>query len=147
MFLPPYFLDFSPIDHVGSKLKYLLCSQGARNYQILKLAIASALEQVDEQDFWNWFTYCCYNTAFISERFFTEERLCEQSSFPPQMLIRPQKRLTRQKPPNTSPTSCSVNSLRKLSESRNRLAPAGSRSEIIMLAIFQTPPNVNLVKM
>jgi hypothetical protein len=38
----PYFLDFSPIDNVGSKLKYLLCSQSARNYQVLKLAIASA---------------------------------------------------------------------------------------------------------
>jgi len=74
MFLPPYLLDFSPINYVGSKLKYLLCSQGARNYQVLKLAIASAFEQVDEQDLWNWFTHCCYNTAFISERFSTEER-------------------------------------------------------------------------
>jgi len=65
MFLPPYFLDFSPIDNGGAKLKYLFRSQGARNYQVLKLAIASALEPVDEQDLWNWFTHWCYNTSFI----------------------------------------------------------------------------------
>jgi hypothetical protein len=146
IFLSPYFLEFSPIDPVGSKLKYLLCSQGARNYQILKWAIASAFEQVDEQDFWNWLTHCCYGTAFISERVSTEERLSTDCRSPPPPHIRVQRN-TNQSPPKTSPTSCSVNSWRKLSESRNRLAPAGSRSEIRMLAIFQSTPNVHLVEM
>lgn len=29
---------------------------------VFSSAITTAFEQVDEQDFWNWFTHCCYCT-------------------------------------------------------------------------------------
>jgi transposase len=63
IFLPPYSPDFSPIENFWSKVKSILRTLGARTYKALSSAITSAFEQVDEQDFWNWFTHCCYCTS------------------------------------------------------------------------------------
>ena len=61
--LPPYSPDFSPIKNFWSKVKGILRTLGARTYKALSEAITRAFEQVDEQDFWNWFTHCCYCTS------------------------------------------------------------------------------------
>jgi len=65
IFLPPYSPDFSPIENFWSKVKGILRTLGARTYKALSSAITRAFEQVDEQDFWNWFTHCCYCTSSI----------------------------------------------------------------------------------
>lgn len=63
IYLPPYSPDFSPIENFWSKVKTVLRSLGARTYQALDLAIATAFSLVDETDFFNWFTHCCYCTS------------------------------------------------------------------------------------
>jgi transposase len=63
IFLPPYSPDFSPIENFRSQVKGILRTLGARTYKALSSAITRAFEQVDEQDFWNWFTHCCYCTS------------------------------------------------------------------------------------
>lgn len=63
IFLPPYSPDFSPIENFWSKVKGILRTLGARTYKALSEAITRAFEQVEEQDFWNWFTHCCYCTS------------------------------------------------------------------------------------
>ncbi|NQE35987.1 hypothetical protein E5S67_03749 [Microcoleus sp. IPMA8] len=63
IFLPPYSPDFSPIKNFWSKVKGILRTLGARTYKALSEAITRAFEQVDEQDFWNWFIHCCYCTS------------------------------------------------------------------------------------
>ncbi len=44
-------------------MKNILRTWGARTYKKLSSAIKIAFEQVEEQDFWNWFTHCCYCTS------------------------------------------------------------------------------------
>ena len=61
--LPPYSPDFSPIENFWSKVKSILRTLGARTYKALSQAITRAFEQVEEQDFGNWFTHCCYCTS------------------------------------------------------------------------------------
>jgi transposase len=63
IFLPPYSPDFSPIENFWSKVKGILRTLGARTYKALSEAITKAFEQVEEPDFWNWFTHCCYCTS------------------------------------------------------------------------------------
>jgi transposase len=63
IFLPPYSPDFSPIENFWSKVKSILRTLGARTYKGLSETIKLAYEQVEEQDFWNWFTHCCYCTS------------------------------------------------------------------------------------
>jgi len=62
IYLPPYSPDFSPIEHLWSKIKSILRSIGARNYPNLVDAIDEAFEQVSLKDIKNWFTHCCYCT-------------------------------------------------------------------------------------
>ena len=63
LYLPPLSPDFSPIENFWSKVKAILRSLGARTYQTLELAIATAFSQVSEADIRNWFTHCCYCTS------------------------------------------------------------------------------------
>ena len=50
IYLPPYSPDFNPIENCWSKIKNILCSIGARNYQDLELAIFQAYSQVSLKD-------------------------------------------------------------------------------------------------
>lgn len=63
IYLPPYSPDFSPIENCWSKIKSILRRIGARTYSELLEALEKAFSEVTENDFWNWFTHCCYCTA------------------------------------------------------------------------------------
>ena len=60
IYLSPYSLDFSPIEHLWSKLKNILRSIKTTNYRELAKAIEFAFNQVTLSDLGNWFTHCCY---------------------------------------------------------------------------------------
>jgi len=60
VYLPPYSPDFSPIENFWSKVKTILKSLGARSYQALSDAIATAFGKASETDIKNWFAHCCY---------------------------------------------------------------------------------------
>ena len=60
IYLPPYSPDFNPIENCWSKIKNILRSIGARNYQDLELAISQAYSQVSFKDIYNWFSHSCY---------------------------------------------------------------------------------------
>jgi transposase len=64
IFLPSYSPDFSPLENFWSQVKSILRTLRARTYKALSEAITRAFEQVEEQDFGNWFTHCCYCTSF-----------------------------------------------------------------------------------
>ena len=61
--LSPYSPDFSPIEHLWSKLKNILRSIKTTNYRELAKAIEFAFNQVTLFDMRNWFTHCCYCTS------------------------------------------------------------------------------------
>ena len=63
IYLSPYSPDFSPIEHLWSKLKNILRSIKTTNYRELAKAIEFAFNQVTLSDLWNWFTHCCYCTS------------------------------------------------------------------------------------
>lgn len=60
IYLPPYSPDFNPIENCWSKIKNILRSIGARNYQDLELAISQAYSQVSLKDIYSWFSHSCY---------------------------------------------------------------------------------------
>lgn len=63
IYLPPYSPDFSPIENFWSKVKSRLRTWGPRTYRALENALVEAYSQVSQQDFYNWFTHCCYCTS------------------------------------------------------------------------------------
>ena len=67
IYLSPYSPDFSPIEHLWSKLKNLLRSIKTTNYRELAKAIEFAFNQVTLSDMRNWFTHCCYCTSSFWE--------------------------------------------------------------------------------
>jgi transposase len=62
IYLSPDSPDFSPIEHLWSKLKNILRSIKTTNYRELAKAIEFAFNQVTLSDLWNWFTHSCYFT-------------------------------------------------------------------------------------
>ncbi|MEY2857487.1 MAG: hypothetical protein RLZZ74_1799 [Cyanobacteriota bacterium] len=60
IYLPPYSPDFNPIENCWSKIKSILRSIGARNYQDLDSAISQAYSQVSSKDIHGWFSHSCY---------------------------------------------------------------------------------------
>lgn len=60
IYLPPYSPDFNPIENCWSKIKSILRSIGARNYQDLDSAISQAYSQVSRKDIHGWFSHSCY---------------------------------------------------------------------------------------
>ena len=67
IYLSPYSPEFSPIEHLWSKLKNILRFIKTTNYWELAKAIEFAFNQVTLSDIWNWFTHCCYCTSFFWE--------------------------------------------------------------------------------
>lgn len=65
IYLSPYSPDFSPIEHLWSKLKNILRSIKTTNYRELAKAIEFAFNQVTLSDLRNWFTHCCYCTSSL----------------------------------------------------------------------------------
>ena len=63
IYLSPYSPDFSPIEHLWSKLKNILSSIKTTNYRELAKAIEFAFNQVTLSDLGNWFNHCCYCTS------------------------------------------------------------------------------------
>ena len=63
VFLSPYSPEFNPIENLWSKLKTILRRLGARTYQDLELAIATAYAQISLDNIRNWFAHCCYCTS------------------------------------------------------------------------------------
>jgi transposase len=63
IYLSPYYPEFSPIEHLWSKLKNILRSLKTTNYGELAKAIEFAFNQVTLSELWNWFTHCCYCTS------------------------------------------------------------------------------------
>jgi transposase len=63
IYLSPYSPDFSPIEHLWSKLKNILRSIKTTNYRELAKAIEFAFNQVTLSDLGHWFTHCCYCTS------------------------------------------------------------------------------------
>ena len=63
IYLSPYSPEFSPIEHLWSKLKNILRSIKTTNYRELAKAIEFAFNQVTLSDLCNWFTHCCYCTS------------------------------------------------------------------------------------
>ena len=63
VYLPPYSPDFSPIENFWSKVKQLIRSAAARDYQTLDQAITEAFKAVSLTDIQHWFTFSCYCTS------------------------------------------------------------------------------------
>jgi transposase len=63
IYLSAYSPDFSPIEHLWSKLKNILRSVKTTNYQELAKAIEFAFNEVTSENLWNWFSHCCYCTS------------------------------------------------------------------------------------
>ena len=64
-YLPPYSPDFNPIEKMWSKVKQVLRSIAARNFDALVKAIRTALNKVSASDLIGWFSRCGYATAFV----------------------------------------------------------------------------------
>lgn len=60
IFLPPYSLDFNPIELCWSKVKAGLRQAKARTFTVLVDALAEALRSVSEEDACGWFSHCGY---------------------------------------------------------------------------------------
>ncbi|NJL00207.1 MAG: transposase [Spirulinaceae cyanobacterium SM2_1_0] len=63
LYLPTYSPDFSPIENLGSKLKHILRSLGARAAPDLLAALEQAYAQITQTDIQHWFAHCCYCTS------------------------------------------------------------------------------------
>jgi DDE superfamily endonuclease len=63
MCLPPYSLDFNPIEQAFSKLKSLLRKTGARTRGALVEAMGQALDAVSASDARGFFEHCGYHVA------------------------------------------------------------------------------------
>ena len=61
LFLPPYSLDFNPVELAFSKLKTWLRKAQARTRDVLEEAIRTAAEWISEHDAKNWFDHCGYH--------------------------------------------------------------------------------------
>jgi transposase len=59
-YLPPYSPDLNPIEKMWSKIKQLLRSAKARDYEELIRAIGDALNRVTPDDAVGWFQSCGY---------------------------------------------------------------------------------------
>ncbi len=59
-FLPPYSLDFNPIENCWSSLKEFLRTKESRTYEELNRAIDKAINLITDKDIVGWFTHCCY---------------------------------------------------------------------------------------
>jgi transposase len=57
-FLPPYSPDLSPIELCWSKLKEILRSLGARTTEDLNTAIATAINNITDDNALSWFEHC-----------------------------------------------------------------------------------------
>lgn len=60
IYLPAYSPDFSPIEHCWSKLKSILRGIGARTYPDLLVALEQAFGEMTIDNFFAWFSHCCY---------------------------------------------------------------------------------------
>ncbi len=63
MWLPPYSLDFSPIEPMWGKLKTYLRKVKARTTAALDRAVAEGLRLITPSDCRGWFTHCGYQVA------------------------------------------------------------------------------------
>lgn len=61
LFLPPYSPDYSPIEHMWSKVKQQLRSAGQRTIAALNDAIAEALAAITPSDCAGYFRHCGYS--------------------------------------------------------------------------------------
>jgi transposase len=59
-YLPPYSPDLNPIEKMWSKVKQLLRSVKARDYEELIKAVGDALDRVNSDDAAGWFQSCGY---------------------------------------------------------------------------------------
>jgi transposase len=66
LFLPPYSPDFSPIEHVFSKIKAFLRQVGARTQEALEEAIRLALDTITPGDARAFFDHCGYSLPAAS---------------------------------------------------------------------------------
>ena len=61
LYLPPYSLDFNPIEEAFSKIKGFLRKAGARTREALVEALGAALKAVTPQDAQRFFEHCGYH--------------------------------------------------------------------------------------
>ena len=61
LYLPPYSLDFAPIELAFSKLKMHLRTAAARTREALATALQAALAWITAEDAQNWFDHCGYH--------------------------------------------------------------------------------------
>ena len=61
LYLPPYSLDFNPIELAFSKIKTWLRTARARTREALESVIKAATDWITEQDAKNWFDHCGYH--------------------------------------------------------------------------------------
>jgi transposase len=60
-FLPRYSPDYNPIELAWSKMKTILKKAKARTYEALINGVASALNELSEDDISGWFKHCGYS--------------------------------------------------------------------------------------
>tara|TARA_B100001964_G_C14127901_1_gene551430 strand:- start:27 stop:491 length:465 start_codon:yes stop_codon:yes gene_type:complete len=58
IFLPPYSPDFNPIEKMWSKMKAMLRSLEAKDYESLLKGISHALHAISTKDAQGWFRHC-----------------------------------------------------------------------------------------
>jgi transposase len=63
VWLPPYSPDYSPIEHLWSKVKEILRALKARTRETLEAALTHAFQLVSEADIRGWFRHCGYEVA------------------------------------------------------------------------------------
>jgi transposase len=61
VYLPPYSPDFSPIENMWSKVKAILRSIGARTFDTVVDAVATALHAITPEDCEGFFSHCGYD--------------------------------------------------------------------------------------
>ena len=60
IFLPPYSPDFSPIEHMWSKIKNRLRKLAPRTMKEFKKSIQIAFKEINKSDLLSWFKHCGY---------------------------------------------------------------------------------------
>ena len=61
IYLPPYSLDFKPIEEALAKVKHILRKIGARTKETLIEVVGRALEAVSTEDVRRFFAHCGYH--------------------------------------------------------------------------------------
>lgn len=60
VFLPPYSPDFSPIENMWSKVKHFIKKLMPRTKEEFHLALCSAINELNDDDFEGWYEHCGY---------------------------------------------------------------------------------------